>query len=868
MNLDSCMKKLLLLLILSFFSAQGYASSSTAKSLKFELDTENGKLEDYSYITDPTGNFDKVHKFTTGSECGSKTRDIDWDNMVGEMETSDCGENSVRSQMVEQVWEDNRPGDIQPKYQWYSWDVYLPEDFPIQDSGKLLLGEFHNGECAHISFTSQGGEDKGVLHFETMKLWNGDCKATSRIPITQIQDMRGKWTNFHLEMKWENNETGLANLWLNGKQVLAYKGRTLTLQKENLNFMLFGLYQCCNDRNKVIKPAMAYFTTPKTSMNPITPVEVTLDNKKTANSFKLKPELEASLASVGEFDLKKLGENTNPNLFAFSAHSEKFDINQDGHDDLIIPITSMNSKNQNVPYEPAKPILLFWDNEIKEYVIDKEVQRALPSFQWPRRIRSSINPITGFTEIFIADTGLDLASYDMSKGIGNLPPNCGAQNHLITYDPVSGKVDEIPLPKIWDYPHGLATGDLNGDQITDYVVFNSPYIKFPAKCLFKGAGYTNESYILYSNMKGGYDKTDIKLNYQGWSTVPSIQSAEIIVDENDQTYLVLGSEGGKGKGDGSLYLMKQDSKASFTETSKALTLDLFRQIGKPVYGEILVADVDADGIEEVIAASNVIDDSVALWVGRHVQIFDIKNGRLIERPDAINRSSTIDDNKGGDWCHHLFFNEKTAWSMPFLTCTNLIPQIEERGSFYVSSNNKFQFAKMKFKSNQENEDFAWMKSFYPITIDQQTIFVGRRISGKKVINGVDGYNSIKLYLLKPPAKAAKASNAFDGTYSFTLDRFNPSEGSQNLGTGILEIINGKISVSKKYRYLSTSSTSYYDTFEGQIDKEGNINVLFDVNALTGKGSPVSIAFIGNIDELQIKGKFDDYFEIIIQFKKE
>jgi len=325
------MKKLFILLILSFLSAQGLAagcpdgsdpvksvsadgtyfvyncsggnekaSSSTAKNLKFELDTENGKLEDYSYITDPTGNFNKVHKFTTGSECGSKTRDIDWDNMVGEMESSDCGENSVRSQMVEQVWEDNRPGDIQPKYQWYTWDVYLPEDFPIQDSGKLLLGEFHNAECAHISFTSQGGEDKGVLHFETMKLWNGDCKATSRIPITQIQDMRGKWTNFHLEMKWENNETGLANLWLNGKQVLAYKGRTLTLQKENLNFMLFGLYQCCNDRDKVIKPAMAYFSTPKASMNPITPVVVTLDNKKTASSFKVKPELEASLVTVAK----------------------------------------------------------------------------------------------------------------------------------------------------------------------------------------------------------------------------------------------------------------------------------------------------------------------------------------------------------------------------------------------------------------------------------------------------------------------------------------------------------------------------------------------------------------------------------------
>ena len=589
-------------------------------------------------------------------------------------------------------------------------------------------------------------------------------------------------------------------------------------------------------------------------------------SKKTITTPKVKPiELEASLTFLGEFDLKKLGENSNQNLFAFSAHSETFDINQDGHDDLIIPITSMNSKNQNVPYEPAKPILLFWDNDIKEYVINEEVQRALPSFQWPRRIRSSINPITGFTEIFVADTGLDLASYDMSKGMENLPPNCGAQNHLITYDPVSGKVDEIPLPKIWDYPHGLATGDLNGDQITDYVVFNSPYINFPAKCLFKGAGYTNESYILYSNTKGGYEKTDIKLNYQGWSTVPSIQSAEIIVDEN-QTYLILGSEGGKGKGDGSLYLMKQESKGSFTETSKALTLDLFRQIGKPVYGEILVADVDADGEEEVIAASNVIDDSKALWVGRHVQIFDIKNGKFSERSDAINKSSTIDDNKGGDWCQHLFFNEKTAWNMPFLTCTNLTPQIEERGSFYVRSDNKFQFAKMKFKSNQENEDFAWMKSFYPITIDQQIIFVGRRITGKKVINGIDGYNSIKLYLIKPPATAALASNAFDGSYSFTLDRFNPSEGSIDLGRGILEIKDGKISVAKKSRQLKTSSTSYYDTFDGQIDKQGNITSSFTVNALKGKGSPVPVNFSGRMNELQIKGKFDGYFEMIIQIK--
>ena len=293
---------------------------------------------------------------------------------------------------------------------------------------------------------------------------------------------------------------------------------------------------------------------------------------------------------------------------------------------------------------------------------------------------------------------------------------------------------------------------------------------------------------------------------------------------------------------------------------------ILKTVGAPVYGEIFVTDIDADGSEEVIAASNTVDDNIAMWVGRYIQVFDIENGKLKEREDEMTQSPSSEITKGGDWCHHLFLNEQTAWNEPILTCTNLQPKEKNRGSFYARTNNKFQVLEMKFKSDDDIDNFKWMRSFYPITIDQKTIFVGRKISGKKVINGVDGYNSIKLYLLKPPVKAAQASNAFDGSYSFTLDRFNPSEGSIGLGRGVLEIKDGKISVVKKSRQLKTSSTSYYDTFEGQIDKQGNITSSFTVNALKGKGSPQPVNFLGRMNELQIKGKFDDYFEMIIQIK--
>jgi len=107
---------------------------------------------------------------------------------------------------------------------------------------------------------------------------------------------------------------------------------------------------------------------------------------------------------------------------------------------------------------------------------------------------------------------------------------------------------------------------------------------------------------------------------------------------------------------------------------------------------------------------------------------------------------------------------------------------------------------------------------------------------------------------------------FDGDYPFVLSRFNPSEGLMALGSGILVIKNGTINVSPKDRRLDTGPTKYYDTLKGQIYKKGNTSVSFDVNALKGAGSPRPVLFSGNINNLEIKGEFDDYFQLIITFR--
>ena len=141
--------------------------------------------------------------------------------------------------------------------------------------------------------------------------------------------------------------------------------------------------------------------------------------------------------------------------------------------------------------------------------------------------------------------------------------------------------------------------------------------------------------------------------------------------------------------------------------------------------------------------------------------------------------------------------------------------------------------------------------------------------------------------LEPIKKVGEAANSFDGAYAFII-RTEPDDGEKNIGTAQFIIKDGNISVARKYRYLLTSAISSYDTFEGVIDKEGNISASFELNPIRHMVEPKVIKFLGDIDSLQLKGRFDEIkswdnntkgyvldenfypssYDVIIDFKKE
>ena len=207
----------------------------------------------YSLINNPTENtvFKKVHSFSIESGCKSN---VTYDDG----QSGDCKYGSVRAELSEDG--ENWP-DLQPDQAWYGWNIYIPKDFPTarqQGSGKYLLGQWHNGQCPHISYINQPGNDN--LYLQTMtSLGNYECQNRTKTEIISFTELKGKWTRFETFVKWSSGEDGEVKIYVDGQLKVDRKGSNITVGFENNNHFDFGVYLCCTNNIDKIKPTTVLY---------------------------------------------------------------------------------------------------------------------------------------------------------------------------------------------------------------------------------------------------------------------------------------------------------------------------------------------------------------------------------------------------------------------------------------------------------------------------------------------------------------------------------------------------------------------------------------------------------------------------------
>ena len=118
--------------------------------------------------------------------------------------------------------------------------------------------------------------------------------------------------------------------------------------------------------------------------------------------------------------------------------------------------------------------------------------------------------------------------------------------------------------------------------------------------------------------------------------------------------------------------------------------------------------------------------------------------------------------------------------------------------------------------------------------------------------------------------STEASDAFDGSYSFKISNsYGGGISSKRLGNGYIEINNGIMTIAKEGRTLVTGSEDLYDSFEGRIDKKGNIISVLEIPHQCGAANMtlINLDLRGNIKR-QLKHKCGEYlgadFEVVLK----
>ncbi|KJH70052.1 polysaccharide lyase [Aliterella atlantica] len=137
---------------------------------------------------------------------------------------------------------------------WYGWSMYIPTDWGSSDPGFDILTQWatyptkRNGNftCgANGSYITRNGNN---VVFKFQHKGDSEDIQCDRYNLAKISDIRGKWVDFVMHVKWTGNKDGFLKLWTRTggdeySQDVDYKGRTYWNDEgEGPNFKM-GLYK-------------------------------------------------------------------------------------------------------------------------------------------------------------------------------------------------------------------------------------------------------------------------------------------------------------------------------------------------------------------------------------------------------------------------------------------------------------------------------------------------------------------------------------------------------------------------------------------------------------------------------------------------
>ncbi len=149
------------------------------------------------------------------------------------------------------------------KTYWYGWSVFIPDRWNDSDPGSDLLNQwatyptnnknFSQACRANGSYLARGrGDSKegggNSIDFVLQRAGDSSTIECNKFPLATVSQLKGKWTDFVMNVKWTGNKDGFLNLWMkigddSYIQKINYQGPTFWNDEGTGPYFKMGLYK-------------------------------------------------------------------------------------------------------------------------------------------------------------------------------------------------------------------------------------------------------------------------------------------------------------------------------------------------------------------------------------------------------------------------------------------------------------------------------------------------------------------------------------------------------------------------------------------------------------------------------------------------
>jgi len=137
---------------------------------------------------------------------------------------------------------------------WYGWSIYIPSDWQDAREGYDIVNQWAifptkiNMKKACGAAGSYIAISKNTLTFALQRQGDTEEVTCTKYPLMEVAEMRGKWVDLVMHVKWTGDTNGFLKLWMKSKNEpyqlkINYTGSTYWNHAKTGPYFKMGLYK-------------------------------------------------------------------------------------------------------------------------------------------------------------------------------------------------------------------------------------------------------------------------------------------------------------------------------------------------------------------------------------------------------------------------------------------------------------------------------------------------------------------------------------------------------------------------------------------------------------------------------------------------